>query len=90
MVEVKDEEVNKTPEIKVEDNRPFGLNRKTRRSYNKLGIDWKPVPNRKFAVNPDKEFKAFRKELALKWGSQTGKLKKKHINNELKEQGLRK
>jgi len=79
---IENDEVNSSPKIEVQDIRPWGLNRKLRRHYNKLGIEWKPVENRKQAVNPEKEFKQFRKELALTHGSKTGKLKKKHINRE--------
>lgn len=83
------EEVNEKPKVEMVDIRPFGLNRKLRRGFTKRGIEFKPVEGRKQFVNPNKEFKQFRKEIARKHGSTTGQLKKKHINKEMREQGVR-
>jgi hypothetical protein len=77
------------PKAKDEDFRLFGVNRHTRRRLNKLGIDYKPAPPVKQAVNPEKEFKQFRIEFAQQYGSTTNKLKKKHFNRDLIAKGLR-
>lgn len=64
-------------------------NRNQRRKLTKLKIPFKThsIENR---VNKNKsEFKQSKREIALTHGSKTGKLKKKHLNRELRFEGLR-
>lgn len=68
-----------------ENNLPYFVspNRRTYRQFLSQGLETERVGAQPAQADAnDKELKAFMKELARKHGSQTGKLKKKHINKE--------
>lgn len=68
-----------------ENNLPYFVspNRRTYRQFKAQGLETERVSGPRAVADANKkELKAFMKELARKHGSQTGKLKKKHINRE--------
>lgn len=86
---VNSEEVTENAKMKIDDARPLAFNRKMKRRFTKMGIDFRVVEDRQQAVNTKKEFKVFKSELAFTHGSKTGKFKKKHLDRELRTQGVR-
>lgn len=66
-------------------NQYLAPNRKTARTLKKLGKKFTRV-SVVVRVENIESFKEFRREIARKHGSQTGQLKKKHINRERQQQ----
>lgn len=64
-------------------------NRKQRRRLTKLKVPFKTHSIEQRLNKNQSEFKQTKKEIALTHGSKTGKLKKKHLNRELRFEGLR-
>jgi len=73
------------------------FNRKQRRKFDAINKNLKEeykIPFKIHVTNQytnanNTEFKQSKKELALQFGSNTGKLKKKHLNRQLRAEGLR-
>jgi hypothetical protein len=80
---VEDEEVNKVPTPKEQHTFVFkAYNRAQARRFEYLGVKYERI-KRTPAVNETKrEFRTYRRELAMAHGSTTGRLKKKHIDRE--------
>lgn len=73
------------------------FNRKQRRKFEAINRNREEKNKISFKVHVtnqhtnanNTEFKQSKKELALQFGSKTGKLKKKHLNRQLRAEGLR-
>lgn len=82
--------MDNSPEISVDKNKPVEktkilikvYNRAQARRCDALGILYERVEKTPFVDEMKQEYNQYRRDLAIGNGSQTGQLKKKHINRE--------
>jgi hypothetical protein len=86
---IEDETLNEVKSPTVDDFVITALNRHERRKLTALGIAFKTVERTQYTNKNNTEFKQSKREIALQFGSKTGKLKKKHLDRKLRSEGLR-
>jgi len=97
LVVVEDELVNQIKAPIIDEIVLTAFNRKQRRKFDAINrnrsengkIQFKVHVTAQHTNKNASEFKQSKKELALQFGSKTGKLKKKHLNRSLQAEGLR-
>jgi hypothetical protein len=94
---IEDESVNQIKAPIIDEIVLTAFNRKQRRKFDAINrnrpenkkIPFKLHVTAQHTNKNASEFKQSKKELALQFGSKTGKLKKKHLNRSLQAEGLR-
>lgn len=97
MEETKEETVDVIKPKLIDEIVLTAFNRKQRRKFEAINrnreeknkIPFKVHVTSQYTNANNTEFKQSKKEIALQFGSKTGKLKKKHLNRQLKAEGLR-